>query len=171
MPIKFATLEDVPGLVEMARRMHALTRFRMFEFNEQRITRTFQEVIEKGKDRYAFFAAIGSEGQVVGGLIGVLERHIFSDQLTASVMHIDVVPEARMGGYGPRLLRGFEKWARNRDAVEITFGVNSGVDTEAVDRFARRMNYSHVGGNYFLRLSHMIPLDQSSAHQRCLAES
>jgi hypothetical protein len=40
-------------------------------------------------------------------------------------MYIDVVPEARMNGYGVRLIKVFEQWAKNRDAFEICFGMNS----------------------------------------------
>ena len=39
-------------------------------------------------------------GTLNGALIGVLEQHIFSDQVTASVVHYDVLPEARMGVTG-----------------------------------------------------------------------
>lgn len=148
MPIRLAELDDIPCLVEAARQMHALTRFNAFQFDETRIARTFREVIENGKARYLFLVAIGAEGKVVGGLIGVLERHIFSDRLIASVMHIAVLPEARMGGYGPRLLRGFERWAKNRVAAEVCFGVNSGIDLHAISTFAARMGYRAVGTNY-----------------------
>lgn len=148
MPIKHAAVEDVPGLVDMAKRMHALTRFRHFEFDEVRIIRTLGQVIESGQDRYLPLIAIGAESRVVGGLIGVLERHIFSNRLAASVMYLAVIPEARMGGYGPRLLRGFETWAKNRGVIELCFGVNSGVDLVATNSFSMRMGYQPVGANY-----------------------
>lgn len=152
MPIKHAELEDIPDLVEMAKRMHALTRFKDIKFNEARIIRTFQEVIERGQGRYLALVAIGSGRHVVGGLIGVLERHIFSDHIVASVMQIVVVPEARMGGYGLRLIRAFEKWGRNRGAAEVAFGVNSGNDVDTLHRFATRMGYTAVGANFSLSL-------------------
>lgn len=95
-----------------------------------------------------FFVATGNEGKVVGGLLGVLEQHIFSDQLTASVMHFDVLPEARMGGHGVRLLKAFETWCANRKVVEIVFGINSGEHLEVLGRFAQRMGYAKIGENY-----------------------
>lgn len=153
MPIRFATEADVPGLVEVARRMHAITRFKNFEFSEERITRTYLEILRNGKERYLPLVAIGADGQVVGGLLAVLERHVFSDQLVASVMQIGVMPEARMGGHAVRLLKGFEKWARNRDVFEISFGVNAGVQIEQLDRFAKRLGYSCVGSSYVVQLT------------------
>jgi GNAT superfamily N-acetyltransferase len=104
--------------------------------------------ITKGKHKYVFFVAIGAESKLVGGLLGVLEQHIFSDQLTARVVHFDLLPEARMGGHGVRLLKAFETWCANRKVVEITFGINSGNHLETLGRFAQRMGYTRIGENY-----------------------
>lgn len=152
MTIRFATLKDIPALVEGGRRMHALTRFRKLDYDAGKVAKSFTDLIERGQNRYAFLVAQDAGGRVVGALIGVLEKHIFSDQFTASVMHYDVLPEARMGGYGLRLLRAFEQWAANRKVVEIAFGVNSGAEPDSLGRFARRVGYQKVGENYMKEL-------------------
>jgi hypothetical protein len=63
-------------------------------------------------------------------------------------MHIDVLPETRMGGHGVRMLKAFEQWARNRNAVEICFGINSGTGVDALGRMALKMGYQKVGENF-----------------------
>ena len=148
MTIRFATLQDVPALVEGGSRMHALTRFRDQPFNAQKVAQAFVDLINQGQGKYALLVAQNSEGKLVGALIGVMEQPIFSDAWTASVMHYDVVPEARMGGHGVRLLLAFEQWARNRQAIEISFGINSGVELERSARFATRMGYMKIGENF-----------------------
>ncbi len=153
MTIRFAKLEDVPALVAGGKRMHALTRFKHLDYNEGKVARSFTEIITKGQQKYAFLVADDSQGQIVGALIGVLEQHIFSDQWTASIMHFDVLPDSRMGGYGVRLLKAFEQWAANRKVVEINFGINSGEQLEVLGRFAQRMGYGKVGENYVRGLS------------------
>jgi GNAT superfamily N-acetyltransferase len=153
MAIRFATLEDVSALVALGRRMHALTRFRSLDFEPAKVAQALADVITKGGHKYVLFVATGAEGHVVGGLLGVLEQHIFSDQLTASIVHFDVLPEARMGGYGVRLLRAFEAWCSNRKVVEIAFGVNSSEQIDTLARFAGRMGYSKTGENYVKRTS------------------
>jgi len=153
MTIRFATLADVPSLVEGGSRMHALTRFRSQPFNAQRVAQAFTDLIAQGQGKYAFLVAASGDGRIVGALIGVMEQQIFSDAHTASVMHFDVLPEARMGGHGVRLLKAFEQWARNRGAFEITFGVNSGVALGTLSRFALRMGYTKVGDNHAKSLS------------------
>lgn len=148
MPIRFAQLDDIPALVEGGRRMHALTRFRCFTYDAERVARGFADLIQRGQGKYVVLVAEDAQRAVVGALVGVLEQHIFSEQLVASIMHFDVLPERRMGGYGLRLLKAFEQWAKNRKAVEINFGINSEDAESPVGRFARKMGYVKVGENY-----------------------
>jgi len=153
MTIRLARMDDVPALVDIGARMHALTRFRQLDYLQAKVAKALEDVITKGQHRYVFLVATGREGKLVGGLLGVLEQHLFSDQLTASVMHFDVLPEARMGGHGVRLLRAFEAWCANRKVVEISFGINSGEHLETLSRFAQRMGYVKVGENHVRSLA------------------
>ncbi len=155
MKIRFATLEDVPTFVELCRRFQAMTRFAAYDFNAARFAQQIRAVIETGQNRngtHCFFVAEDSQGQAVGGLIGCIEQHFFSEMLVASIIHFDVLPEKRMGGAGLRLLTAFKKWAENRKAVELSVGVNSGVDLDKMDRFLRKLGFRHTGGNYSLGL-------------------
>ncbi len=128
--------------------MHAITRFKAFVYDEARVGQALQAAIVNGNGRYVCLVAQDSRTCVVGVLLATLEQHIFSEQLTASVMHYDVLPESRMGGWGVRLLRAFEQWAANRKVFEISFGINSGGEHEAVGRFAARMGFVKVGENF-----------------------
>ena len=148
MTIRFATLTDIPALVEGGSRMHALTRFRNQPYNAQKVAQAFSDIITQGQGKYTFLVAANAEERIVGALIGLIEQQIFSDSLTASVMHFDVLPDARMGGHGVRLLRAFEQWCANRNVVEISLGVNSGAAFEKVGRFIARVGYSKVGENF-----------------------
>lgn len=148
MPIRFATLQDVPALTEGGRRMHQLTRFKVFEYNTARVMASLTQLINQGQGKYVCMVAEDGEQKIVGALIAVLEAHIFSEQLTASVMHYDVLPEKRMGGYGVRLLKAFEQWCKNRQVVEINLGINSLVEMDSVGAFVRKMGYAKVGENF-----------------------
>lgn len=161
MKIRFATLEDVDPFVEMGRRFHALTRFRVYEYKPSRVADQLRAVVHTGqneKGTHCFLVAEDSQGQPVGGLIGCVEKHFFSDQLVATIIHYDVLPEKRMSGAGLRLLAAFRKWAENRGAVELSAGVNSGVELEKMDRFLQRLGFKQTGGNYSLPL---IPITRS----------
>lgn len=152
MTIRLACPEDVDALVALGERMHGLTRFRTLDYDRARVARALADVITRGQHRYVCLVAQGAEGVLVGGLLGVLEQHIFSQRLIANVMHFDVLPEARMGGHGVRLLKAFERWAANRKVTEIGFGVNSGEHLPQLSRFAQRMGYVKVGENFVKEL-------------------
>lgn len=153
MRIRFATPQDVPVFVEMGRRFHAMTRFRVYEYDPRRMTESLNAVVHNPRGSHCFFVAENSAGEPIGALVGCIEQHFFSSQLVASVIHYDVLPEKRMGGAGVRLLMAFKQWAQNRGAVELSAGVNSGTDLEKLDRFLRRMGFKMTGGNYSLMLS------------------
>lgn len=148
MTIRFATAADIPALVALGKRMHAITRFKSFAYDEARVAKSLTDALIHGRGRYVCFVAQDVQAQVVGGLLAVVEQHIFSTQLTASVMHYDVLPEKRMGGYGVRLLKAFEQWCANRKVAEINLGVNSLTEMDSVGQFVRKMGYDKVGENF-----------------------
>lgn len=145
MTIRLARLDDIDSMVELGRRIHALSRYAPMAFNTQRVTEALHDIVARGAPKYVLLVATDSAERVVGGLLGVVERALFTDALSASIMHYLVLPEARMGGHAPRLLRAFERWAANRGVADINFGINSGIDAERAGRYARRMGYRAVG--------------------------
>lgn len=152
MKIRFATLDDVPVFVEMARTFHGLTRFRAYDYNPERMEANLRAIINDTRGTHCFFVAVDESGMSVGGLIGCVESHFFSDKLVASVIHYDVLPEKRMGGAALKLLTAFKKWAENRNAFEISAGVNSGVELDRMDSFLRKLGFQMTGGNYSMTL-------------------
>lgn len=150
MQIRFATLEDIPDLVELGRRFHALTRFRIYDYNASRVGEQLRALIENGRGSHCFFVAEDGAGAPAGALIGCVEKHFFSDLPVASIVQFVVLPERRMGGAGLRLLTAFRKWAENRNAFEICAGVNSGTDLGRMDKFLKRLGFRLTGGNYSL---------------------
>lgn len=152
MKIRFATLEDIPAFVEMARTFHELTRFKEYDYNPERVVSNLQAIIENSRAVHCFFVAEDSAGKPVGGLIGCVESHFFSEKLVASLIHYDVLPEKRMGGAGLKLLTAFKKWAENRGAFELAVGINSGTDLQQMDSFLRKLGFEMTGGNYSMKL-------------------
>ena len=150
MGIRFAATADVAALVQGGERMHALTRFRDQPYDPAKVSKAFTDIIQAGQGKYVLLVA-ENKTHIVGALVGVVEQQIFSNHYTASIMHIDVLPEARMGGWAVRLLKAFEQWAKNRGVIELGFGVNSEYDMQRIGQFAQRMGYRKVGENYVRR--------------------
>ena len=82
MTIRFATLADLPSLVEGGSRMHALTRFRSQPYNAQTVAQAFFDLITYGQGKYAFLVSASTAGPIAGAFIGVMEQQIFSDEYT-----------------------------------------------------------------------------------------
>lgn len=152
MKIRFAALDDVPAFVEMGRRFHHLTRFRAYDYKPEKVGMQLKALIEHKAGTHCFLVAESSDHQPVGGLVGCIESHIFSDRPVATLVHYDVLPEHRVGGAAVRLLIAFRKWAENRGAFELCVGVNSGVDLDKMDQFFKKLGFEVTGGNYALRL-------------------
>jgi L-amino acid N-acyltransferase YncA len=152
MRIRFATVEDVPIIVELGRSYHEATHFRSFDYQPDKVMENMRALIEGKRGTHCFFVAEDTPGQLIGGLIGCVENHLFSDQPVASILFYYVHPERRMNGAGMRLLAAFRRWAENRDALELCVGVNSGIQLKRVDRFLMRMGFRLTGGNYALPL-------------------
>lgn len=113
--------------------------------------RSVVHIGQNEKSTHCFFVPEDSHGQAIAGLIGCVERHFFSEQLIANIIYYDVLPE-RMSGAGLRLLTAFRKWAENRGAVELSAGVNSGVELAKMNRFLQKLGFQQTGGNYSLLL-------------------
>lgn len=155
MKIRFATLDDIPACIAIGRRMHAATRFAAYDYDAARVAQNLRAVIETGQNAqgtHCFFVAESGAGEIVGALIGCVERHFFSELRVASVIHYDVLPDKRMGGAGLKLLTAFRKWAENRGVFELSVGINSGIHLDKMDRFLRRLGFRPTGGNYSLAL-------------------
>lgn len=152
MKIRFGTLDDVPAFVELARTFQARTRFKDYAFNSERVAANLRAAIENPRGTHCFFVAEDAAGKPVGCLIGCAERHFFSDQIVASVIQYNILPEKRMGGAGLKLLTAFKKWAENRGAYELAVGINSGTDLKQMDSFLRKLGFELTGGNYSMVL-------------------
>lgn len=152
MKLRPATHDDIPMLIELGRRLHAETRFSKFRFDPDRVKENLDAVLRDMRGVYCFLVAEDSVGYVVGGLLGNIERHLFSDQPIATLIEYGVLPEKRMSGGGYRLLLAFRIWAEKRGACELNLGVNSGIALDRTDRFFRRLGFQVTGGNYSLPL-------------------
>lgn len=152
MTVRFATLEDIPALIEAGRQYRARTRFRDYDYDPQKLAAVLRSMIESRNGSHCVVVAEGAQAKVIGVLIGCVESHIFSHRPVAQLVHYDVLAEHRMSGAAVRLLHAFRKWAVNRGAVELSVGVNSGVDIARTHKFLRRMGFVLTGGNYSMML-------------------
>ena len=154
MKVRLATLADVPTLTILGQRVHAETRFAAYDYDAVRVADNLAGIIELGQNTngtHCLLLAEDGRSEVAGVLIGLIERHLFSDLAVANVLVYYVFPDKRMSGAGFRLITAFRKWAENRSAFEICIGINSAAHVHRTDRFLTRIGFQRTGGNYSMQ--------------------
>ncbi len=156
MNIRFATLADIPAVVELGYRIQRTTRLSRFPYERDVAEKNLRSLIITGQQHrrsHCLLLAEDAGGLVVGALIGCIESHLFSHRPIANLIAYGVIPGHRMTGVAVRLLKVFVDWAKRRGVDEVNVGVNSGVDIERTDRFLKKMGFAKTGGNYAMRIT------------------
>jgi hypothetical protein len=160
--IRFANQSDIPAFVDAGRQVHASTRFGNLPYDVERVSKTLKGIVERPNGSHCFIVAVDDKDAPVGWVIGCIEQHFFCELPIASIINFGVLPERRMSGAGLRLLTAFRKWAENRNAVELSAGVNSGTELDRMDSFLRKLGFVLTGGNYSLSLNIIDDIEKES---------
>jgi GNAT superfamily N-acetyltransferase len=146
--IRFATVADIPALVELGKEIHAGTRLSALPYDEDKLASQFQAILEPQNESYCIFAAeVPGEG-FVGALMGAVSECPFSDARMSSNYVYFVRSRYRGSSLAVRLLFAFRQWARNRDAMLFCISQNAGVDTGRFDKYMNHLGFACTGGNY-----------------------
>lgn len=148
MAIRFARLEDIPTLIEIGRAYHSESRFKVYDYDLEKLTASLKALIEDATGTRCFFVADDKEQKPYGVLLGHIESYFFSNLPVAQTILFWVHPEHRGGSAAVKLVTAFKKWAENRNAFEIAIGVNSAVHVNRADRFFKKLGFQLTGGNY-----------------------
>jgi len=95
------------------------------------------------------FGAIAMDGEEpVGMLMGQLAHYDWAPVMFAYNLIWYVKPARRGSMTAFRLLRMFERWAKEKGAVHVAIGLASGVRTKKTGKALSRAGYRHMGGNF-----------------------
>lgn len=79
-------------------------------------------------------------------MLGFVMEHYFSKDKKAVESGFFVRPEHRNGMVGVRLIRSFEKWAKDHDAKHIWLGYSSGIgDIDRIQQYYKALGYNYEG--------------------------
>ena len=101
---------------------------------------------------HALIVAENIEGRLVGMLLGCVERYYYSDELQAQLVQWYLLPSVRGTSIALRLVKGFVEWAKARGASEVFMGITSGIQVQQTDSMMKKMGFTHLGGNYAVKL-------------------
>lgn len=152
--IRFATVDDIPAMVDLGKAIHAETRLARFPFNPKRLTTQFESILSPPRSDFCVLVAEKETRGLVGGFWGQISQYYFSDALVATDYMFFVVPDLRGTPVAVRLIHAFRQWATNRGADEVCINMTTGIDIERFDRFLRHMGFTYTGGNYSQWIAH-----------------
>ena len=130
-----ATLDDLPSLVSLTRKMHEETVWggdASFSYIPEKMGSRMRGFIVNQPESFADVAIV--DGELVGVLLGDYNGMIFGDGRQAREKLIYVDNRFRGGMIGPRLMKRFVSWAHTVSADEIVGGANTGINSERVMR-------------------------------------
>lgn len=146
--IRRAVASDLEQLVELARRMHAESRFRIFRFVDAKVRNMLQGLIDSPDMALVLVAVDGQTGEVIGAIAAMCVEHWFSDQKVAQDVGLFVDPDRRGGMVAARLVKEFEAWARSMGALTGELGINTGVHVERTAALFERLGLERTAYLY-----------------------
>ena len=150
MEIRSLEWADIPAVVDLAKQMHAESAFSRFEFDDSKMAAQLTMPLTHPNQQFCHVAV--SDGEIVGALFGYVSEFIFGPQLIASDYGWYVLPKARGTSAGVRLLKNFQRWAKDQGASEVSMGVSTDVHKDKTGKLFKKLGYKHVGGLYKLGL-------------------
>ncbi|MCD6665631.1 MAG: GNAT family N-acetyltransferase [Hydrogenophaga sp.] len=148
MKIRLAQASDEAVLLQMARAMHAESRFAHFPLQEEQLRTLIAETLKDPKGRCILLAESAAAG-VVGMLGGYVLPLFFTQAFIAQDQFFYVLAPHRGSSAAAKLLLAFERWAVNRQVHEININMSVAIDMERFDRFMTHAGYRTCGQNYF----------------------
>lgn len=135
--------EDAFQILELGKRMHEESGYRKVAFNPQKLWDLLDNTLKFPERR--FIAYEKRDGVIVGGFLGQINEHYFSDELVATDLAMYVVPELRKSRVFYRMFKEFEAWAKAGGATSIFLGHTTGVDTEKAKPLFEKLGYQTIG--------------------------
>lgn len=136
-----ATEDDIPVLMTLAHAMHGASDFAPIPIEDDMLRAFLKIAITE--PNYCVFLGVFQD-KVVGAFIGCISPFMFSTAKKANDLSLFILPEYRGSSLALRLIREYEKWAKERDAVRIYLGVSTGEDKAC--EFYGKIGYNNVGG-------------------------
>lgn len=85
------------------------------------------------------------DGEPVGLLWGSARSLPWSKARLAFDTILYVVPEKRKTSVGYRLMKGWEEWAKENNAVEVQISIASGIHEQESIAFFNKLGYKYIG--------------------------
>jgi RimJ/RimL family protein N-acetyltransferase len=145
MEYRRGTEPDIQPICKLGKKMHVESEFKDLHWNEEKVLK-WLDMNVKSPNRFVLCAY--DESTLAGVFIGSISEFYFGNDRLASDLLWYVGVDYRGGRVGIRLLKEFEKWAREQNVDRIQVGVSSGMSIERTGALLERMGFNQIGGLY-----------------------
>lgn len=146
------TMQDVENMVALGAQMHKETRYARVPYVPAKLLAYGQQFLDDPSTGVYILAE--NEGRILGMMCGFSLRSFFNDEIVARDMIIYVRPECRVGTTAMRLVREFERWAKENKATEITIGITADIDDAKAIKFYETLGYARRGVTLAKEIGH-----------------
>ena len=146
MNIRSAIESDIPSILELAKIMHDESRFRIFNYNKEKMEVLITNLITND----CGILILAEENKLLGGIMGIVAEHYFGHDKSASDLGLFVNPDNRNSKIGIRLIKEYINKAKEKGAVDILIRNTTGYKFEYVGKLYKAMGFNKIGGNYCL---------------------
>lgn len=135
--LRTATTADLPQLAELAAEFYGTSKF-LTDLSAPHFVKFWEDVL---CSNLGILFLLLEEDRIVGALGAIAHRQPYNDSFVAQECALFIIEKAR-GGIGLlRLIRAFEKFARERGCSRIRIGYLHDSMPERLAQFYRRMGF------------------------------
>lgn len=143
-------LENIRDALFLGEKMHKESAYADMPFDLETAAQSIYSMLIQSDHGFGLIAY--KDTNPVGLIAGALATHYFGPGLYAYDFAWYVTPKQRGSSIAVRLLKKFEKWAKDKGAMEIHLGVTTGVNPDQTAKIFEKMGYKYVGKNFTLKI-------------------
>ena len=141
------TEADIEACVEIGKVFHAATRYAKYKYSTTHVYGLLRSFVDNPEYGIVLVAKDGDT--VVGGIIACIAKFYFNDQKFAEESGLFVMPTARGGTIGLKLLKALIDECRSRgDIMELVVGNSTAVDVKRTAALYKRAGFVKIGDCY-----------------------
>lgn len=142
---------DIQQVISLGHQMHEESPvFRENLFDDQRISNLLHHALSVPNDMCVF---VNVEDDIItGGFIGIAQENWYGPDREASDVALFIRKDKRGGMLAARLVKSYEKWAKEVGVGVVNLGVSTGIHRDKTAALYKRLGYSQPSTNLRKRL-------------------
>lgn len=134
---------DIEKVVEICRLMHRRSRYVRFKPHWPTVVQT---IMRAASTPIGKVIVAEHDGKITGVLIAVVQEYWWTEAKAGARVASDLMFYSKHIGDGERMMQRMVEWAwKVPRVVRVEIGVSSGIKTDRVESFYRKMGFEYMG--------------------------